>query len=87
MRKLSFFEKFLVLFGKNYWQMSDGELEQVASKYHIGEYGIPGTFGPRVSRKNLIEQLVYRDRFINAFVSIAISLLAILISLIAVFRH
>ncbi len=36
--KLSFFEKLLALVGKNYWGMSDRELELLASRFKIGEY-------------------------------------------------
>lgn len=36
--KLSLFEKLLALLGKNYWGMTDHELELLASRFKIGEY-------------------------------------------------
>ena len=68
---------------KNYWQLSDHDLEILASKYKIGEYGY--TSG-KISRKLIIEQLVFRDKFINSFVATVIAIIALLISIVALFK-
>ena len=71
-----------LLGNRNYWKLSDHALEILASKYKIGEYGY--TNG-RISRKIIIEQLVFRDKFINSFIATIISIIALVVSAIALF--
>jgi len=76
---MNIFEKLLKLIGKNYWKLSNHELELTASKHKIGEYAYSG----KISRKRIIEQLVFKDKFINSFVAILISIVALIISIIS----
>ena len=77
---MNIFEKLLKIMGKNYWKLTNHELEQTASKHKIGEYAF--TSG-KLSRKLIIEQLVFKDKFINSFVAILISIAALIISIIS----
>jgi len=70
----------LNLIKKNYWQLSEHDLEILAAKYKIGEYA-----NPSISRKAIIEQLVFRDKFITSFTAIIISIIALIVSIIAIF--
>jgi len=76
----------LNLIKKNYWQLSDHDLELLAAKYKIGEYATPGAvFISSISRKAIIEQLVFRDKFITSFTAIIISIVALVVSIITIF--
>lgn len=63
-----------------YYQMSNAELEQEAAKYKIGGYG---TTQGRVIRERIITQLLEKDSANNSRIAIAISVLALIISIIA----
>lgn len=64
-----------------YYKMSDHELEIEASKYKIGGYGNPNT--GRVIRERIITQLLEKDKANNSRYAIAISLIALFISILA----
>lgn len=64
-----------------YYEMSNTELEQEAAKWHIGEYSFGGT--RPISRKIIIEQLIEKDKANNSRIAIVISVLATLLSIIA----
>lgn len=84
--KEGLFEKYLTLTGRNYWKLNDRDLELVASKYHIGEYAGNGTIWSGISRKKIIEQLVFKDKFISALIFEIVSVFALVVSIFALFR-
>jgi len=70
-----------------YYKMSDADLENEVAKWNIKEYlevnKIPGM--NIISRKKIIEQLNERHKANNSRIAILISLLALIISVIALF--
>lgn len=63
-----------------YYKMTDIELEHEAAKYKIGGYG---TANGTVIRERIIEQLIQKDIANNSRFAIGISMLAIVISTLA----
>ena len=66
-----------------YYQMDDHQLELEATKYKIGEYA--ENIGNRtiIRRRKIIEQLIEKDKANNARYAIYISILALIISFLA----
>ena len=77
---------------KDYWKMSDKELERVARKYHLQHFleqalisrddGNPDFV---INRKYVIEQLLQRDNRNIAFWSAVVAVFGAIISLLANF--
>ncbi len=72
---------------KNYWKMTDEELEKEAGRHHIEEYGY--AIGGKISRKIIIEQLLAMDSTRNAksskramVVSISIALINVILIIV-----
>lgn len=63
-----------------YYKMSDAELEGEASKWKIREYGYSNG---GISRKIIIEQLIQRHKSNDSRVAILISIIAFIISIVA----
>jgi hypothetical protein len=66
-----------------YYQMDDHQLELEATKYKIGEYA--ENIGNRtiIRRRKIIEQLIEKDKANNSRYAIYISILALIISFLA----
>ncbi len=66
-----------------YYQMDDHQLELEATKYKIGEYA--ENIGNRtiIRRKKIIEQIIEKDKANNSRYAIYISILALIISFLA----
>ena len=66
-----------------YYQMDDHQLELEATKYKIGEYA--EYIGNRtiIRRRKIIEQLIEKDKANNSRYAIYISILALIISFLA----
>jgi hypothetical protein len=64
-----------------YYRMSDHELEMEASKYKIGGY----SDGRGVIRERIIDQLIKKDQANSSRVAIFMSIIAIVISVVALF--
>lgn len=62
-----------------YYRMTTKELELEANKYKIGEY-----YDGKISRKLIIEQLVFKDKANHSFVAIVVSIIALLFSLLGI---
>jgi hypothetical protein len=73
MKKLKF------LSVNRYYRMSELELEKEASKYHIGGY--VDNLG--IVRERIIDQLLKKDNANNSRYAIGLSVLALVISVIA----
>jgi len=71
-----FFSLFTV---DRYYKMSNHELELEASKFRIGGYVIDG----RMVRERIIKQLLEKDKANNSRYAIFISIIALIISIIA----
>ncbi len=75
---------------RNYWGMSNEELEREASRHHIGEYGFAdGT----ISRERIISQLVAKDAaqqvpkaVLRSWFALAVSASSFLLSIYTLFR-
>lgn len=63
-----------------YYKMNDHQLELEASKFHIGEYVLPGG---KLSRDLIIKQLIQKDTANLSSIAIVISVLSLFVSLIA----
>jgi hypothetical protein len=87
MKKIKeFFRKFFRLFDfltvNRYYRMDNHQLELEASKHHIGGYAVNG----RVVRDEIIRQLLAKDNANNSRYAIAISVLALVISIIVALK-
>ena len=65
-----------------YYKMDNHQLELEASKYKIGGYAIDG----RMVRERIIEQLLEKDKANNSRYAIYISIVALIISIVALIR-
>ncbi len=66
-----------------YYKMTDGQLEKIASKWHIGGYG--DSCG-NIDRQAIIDNLIKKDQINFSFWSILIAFIAIIISIIAILK-
>jgi hypothetical protein len=73
--------------GKDYWRMSERELEVLASKYNIPTTAVANPDSPIAqfyfNRKGVIEALVFRDNARRATWALRISILALIVSIAA----
>ena len=64
-----------------YYKMSDARLEAEASKFNIKQYGDPQS--GNVMREIIIRQLVMKDKANDSRVAVAVSIGALIVSIIA----
>ena len=73
------------MFQKDYWRMSDRELELIAEKYHIPPMSLPpgdANFGDAfVDRDRIIGILVARDNALRTKLTTVLSIVALLLSI------
>lgn len=74
-----------VMFQRDYWKMSDGDLEALANKHHIPPWGRAGKEGEHwfVDRDRIIAQLLVRDAALRTTLTTIISLVALVISIVS----
>jgi hypothetical protein len=75
------------MFQRDYWSMSDEELDRRATKYHIPPItlAVPGDLGTfYVDRPRIIPQLVARDAALQSNWSFGLAVLSLVISIIAI---
>ena len=86
---------------KDYWSFSDIELEGLARKFNLKRWQLERNteieFGPHEKwlktehelrdslRQEIIDELIKRDRFIRDYIAVCISVIALIISVIALF--
>jgi hypothetical protein len=70
-----------------YYKMTDEELEKEAQKWNIGMYGIPTATKTLIDRRIIIDALIKRDKANDSRLAIFISIIALLISIIALLKR
>jgi len=75
------------MFQKDYWSMTDQELDRIATKYHIPPMSLPpgdNNWGHAyVDRDRIIGILVARDSAIRTTLTTVFSIIALLLSIAA----
>ena len=78
------------MFQKDYWRLDDETLSKLGSKYNIPPMSLPpgdGDWGHAyVDRPRIIEQLVSRDNARRTTLTTILSILALIVSVIALVR-
>ena len=70
------------MFQKDYWQMSDDEIQHLATKYHL-DSSKPKTIGYGLDREKAINGLLIRDSALRTKVTTILSIVAMLLSIAA----
>jgi hypothetical protein len=68
--------------GKDYWQMSDDDLEALAIQYKFQAYWANGGH-TRLDRRAIIDQLIARDTGLNAYVSRLSMIVAVISAIVS----
>ncbi len=76
-------EEDMSFFQRDYWKMTDGELESLANKYNIPPWERAGEKGEHwfVDRDRIISQLRLRDAALRTTLTTVISIAALIISI------
>jgi hypothetical protein len=71
------------MFQRDYWKMTDGELEAIATSHHIPPLGRAGNEGEHwfVDRDRIISQLLTRDAALRTTLTTVISIVALILSI------
>jgi hypothetical protein len=74
-----------MIFQKDYWKMSDSNLERMANKYKIPPWGRAGKEGEHwfVDREHIITTLLNRDTALRTNWAIMMSLVSLALSIAA----
>ncbi|NQU18268.1 MAG: hypothetical protein HQ564_09430 [Candidatus Saganbacteria bacterium] len=70
-----------------YYRMTDAKLESEAKKWNIGNYAVDKGGITGVDREKIISQLIEKDKANNSIVAVLISVLALLLSIYAIFKR
>lgn len=84
---LNYWDRLMKKTGKDYWKLSDLDLTILAINNNIVNSVFISNKLTKNERKLIIDELTKRDKFISSFIAIAISVIALAVSvLVAIFK-